>query len=150
MKKNLIVSLTLLALIITACGGQATQTSPKITAPTQAVTQPQQPASASTNTAAQAPAVSGASFSKDVMPVFQNSCVSCHGGDQTKAGLDLTTYDSLMAGSFNGSVIVPGNSAGSFLVQQVTSGKMPKRGSKLTAEQIKIISEWIDAGALNN
>ena len=40
MKNKLIISLTLLALIITACGGQATQTSPEPAAPTQAVTQP--------------------------------------------------------------------------------------------------------------
>ena len=40
MKNKLIISLTLLALIITACGGQATQTPPEPAAPTQAVTQP--------------------------------------------------------------------------------------------------------------
>jgi hypothetical protein len=31
-----------------------------------------------------------------------------------------------------------------------SSGKMPKRGPKLTAEQIQTISDWINAGALNN
>jgi hypothetical protein len=47
-------------------------------------------------------------------------------------------------------VILTGNSADSLLVQLVTEGKMPKRGPALSPEQIKTISEWIDAGALNN
>jgi hypothetical protein len=84
------------------------------------------------------------------MPILANSCNECHGGKQIKEGLDMRTYDSLMAGSFNGAVIVAGNSADSFLVQQVVNGKMPKRGPKLTPGQIKIISDWINAGALNN
>jgi mono/diheme cytochrome c family protein len=159
MKKQLIFSLTLLTLVIAACGGQPTQTQPEPAAPTQAVIQPTAvpiEASVATDTAApvteptaDASAV-GVSFSNDVMPIFSGSCNDCHGGKQTKAGLDMTTYGSLMTGSFDGTVIVAGNSADSLLVQLATEGKMPKRGPKLTAEQIQTISEWIDAGALNN
>jgi len=162
MKKNLIIGLILIALIITACGGQATQSPPEDAAPTQAVTQPTPvststiimtnttaPATETTVPATEAPATS-VSFTKDVMPIFANSCIECHGGKQIKEGLDMRTYDGLIAGSFNGPVLVVGNSADSFLVQQLINGKMPKRGPKLTAGQIKIISDWIDAGALNN
>jgi cytochrome c len=162
MKNKQIISLVLLTLIITACGGQPTQSPPELAAPTQAVTQPTAVA-APTNTATEptvslteatipateAPA-SSVSFSKDVMPIFSNSCNECHGGRQIKEGLDMRTYEGLMAGSFNGVVIVAGNSADSLLVQLVTEGKMPKRGAKLTLAQIKLISDWINAGALNN
>jgi hypothetical protein len=55
-----------------------------------------------------------------------------------------------MAGSNDGTVIAAGSSAESVLVDLAASGKMPKRGPKLTAEQIQIISDWINAGALNN
>ena len=79
-----------------------------------------------------------------------NSCNDCHGGRQIKEGLDLRTYEGVMTGSFNGTVLIPGNSADSLLVQQLINGKMPKRGAKLTPAQIKIISDWIDAGASNN
>jgi|JFJP01.1.fsa_nt_gi mono/diheme cytochrome c family protein len=164
MKTKLIFSLTLLTLVIAACGGQTTQVSPEPAAPTQAESQPvvsptltvaaSEQASAPTDEAAmpatEAPAAGGVSFANDVMPIFAGSCNDCHGGKQTKAGLDVTTYDSLMAGSFDGIVILAGNSAESILVQQVVEGEMPKRGPKLTAEQIQIISQWIDAGALNN
>jgi hypothetical protein len=163
MKTKLIFSLTLLTLVLAACGGQTTQTTPEPAAPTQAESKPiviptltvAAPTETSIPTeaampATEAPATSGVSFASDVMPILAGSCNDCHGGKQTKAGLNMTTYDSLMAGSFDGVVIVPGNSADSLLIQMVESGKMPKRGDKLTIEQIQVISDWIAAGALNN
>jgi hypothetical protein len=155
MKNKLVISLTLLTLSITACGGQATQTQPEPAAPIQAVTQSMPIptstiiATETTTPATEAP-IAGVSFAKDVLPILANSCNDCHGGKQIKEGLDMRTYEGLMAGSFNGPVLVVGNSADSFLVQQVIKGKMPKRGSKLTPAQIQIIRDWIDAGALNN
>ena len=62
----------------------------------------------------------------------------------------MTSYDTLMAGSFHGTVVTAGNADDSFLVQQLIEGEMPKRGPKLTAEQVQIIADWINAGALNN
>jgi len=84
------------------------------------------------------------------MLIFETGCIKCHGVEQTKEGLDMRTCEGIMAGSFNGPVVVPGNSAQSFLVQQLIVGEMPKRGPKLSFEQIQIIIEWVDAGALNN
>ena len=160
MKNKLVISLTLLALIIAACGGQATQTPPEPAEPTLAVTQPTPapttaiPATDTTTSATEAPVVeapiAGVSFANDVLPILTNSCNECHGGKQTKEGLDMKTYEGLMAGSFNGPVVTAGNSADSLLVELVTKGKMPKRGTKLTPAQIQIISDWINAGALNN
>jgi hypothetical protein len=163
MKTKLIVSLTLLTLVIAACGAQTTQTPPEPAAPTQTESRPTEiptlTTSAPTETsvptevamsATEAPVTGGVSFANDVMPIFANSCNECHGGKQTKAGLDVTTHDGLIAGSFDGTVIVAGNSAESLLVQLVVDGEMPKRGPGLTAEQIQIISQWVDEGALNN
>lgn len=62
----------------------------------------------------------------------------------------METYESLMAGSQNGPVIVAGSARESLLAQKILSGKMPKRGQKLTAEQVQIIIDWINAGAENN
>ena len=163
MNKQLIFSLTLLILVVAGCGGQPTQTPPEAAVPTQAVTQPTptaMPANIPTDTAApaadtstpatEASVAGGVSFANDVMPILENSCNKCHGVEQVKEGLDMRTYESLMTGSFNGPVLVAGNSVDSFLVQQVVKGEMPKRGPKLTPEQIQTISDWIDLGALNN
>ncbi len=161
MKTKLIVSLTLLSLVIAACGGQATQTTPEPAVPTEAQSQPTEsptstavPPTEAVATEASAPATEastpGVSFASDVKPILAGSCNDCHGGRQTRAGLDVTTYEGLMAGSINGAVVVPGNSSESVLIQQVVEGEMPKRGDKLTSEQIQIINDWVAAGALNN
>jgi len=148
MKKELIIGLTILTIAIAACAGPTAQASPTLAAPTQpALSASTSPANAATQAQTSNTSVS---FAKNVRPIFENSCTSCHGVEQMKAGMDMRTYQGLMAGSSNGPVIVPGNAADSFLVQQVVNGKMPKRGSKLTPEQIKTISDWVNAGAQNN
>jgi hypothetical protein len=55
-----------------------------------------------------------------------------------------------MIGSEKGAVITPGDAANSKLVTLTASGKMPKRGSNLTPEQLQQLTDWINAGALNN
>lgn len=62
----------------------------------------------------------------------------------------MRTYETLMTGSFNGTVITPGNADDSFLIQQLIDSEIPKRGPKLTAEQIRVIIDWINAAAINN
>ena len=114
---------------------------------------PTQPAAIPSAAAAVPSAAAGGtvvSFAKDVMPILNNSCTKCHGVEQVKAGLDMRTYDTLMAGSFKGADIIAGSAETSKLIELILSGKMPKRGEKLTPEQIQLITDWINAGALNN
>lgn len=90
------------------------------------------------------------SFTKDVNPILQATCVKCHGVEKTSKGLDLRTFASIMAGSQNGAVIVAGNPTGSKLIQSIESGKMPKDGPALTPDQVQILVSWVNAGAKNN
>jgi mono/diheme cytochrome c family protein len=90
------------------------------------------------------------SFQRDVQPIFNQICVKCHGGDEVKEGLSLKSYAEVMRGSDNGAVIVPGDPANSFLIEQIQSGEMPKRGPKLLPGQIRAIVDWVSAGAPNN
>jgi mono/diheme cytochrome c family protein len=90
------------------------------------------------------------SFSKDVLPIFTSVCVKCHGGEKTEQSLVLKTYADVMQGSDNGPVIEPGKSADSLLVDLINQGKMPKKGPRLLPAQIRIITQWVDEGALNN
>ena len=55
-----------------------------------------------------------------------------------------------MKGSDNGAVVKPGNAADSDFVKLVVNGKMPKRADKLPDNQIKILTDWVNAGAPNN
>ncbi len=154
----LIARLALIMIILTACGPSVTPAAPEPASATLQVSQSTStpltemlsPAPTDMSIPLTETPASNVSFAKDVMPIFEAACIKCHGVEQIKEGLDMRTYEDIMAGSFNGPVIIPGNAAQSFLVQQLIDGKMPKRGPKLSVEQIQIILEWVDAGALNN
>ena len=98
----------------------------------------------------------GVSYGSDIQPIFDDNCISCHiNGGAYFGGLDLSTYENLMAGDSNsGPVVIVGDGANSFLIQKLegTGGgaQMPQGGSPLPSEQINLISQWIDEGALNS
>lgn len=76
-----------------------------------------------------------ATFSYIEKNILGVSCTGCH---------SFNTYSSVM------NVVAAGNPNGSRLYTEVNSGNMPKGGTPLSAAQIKIIYDWIEAGALNN
>ena len=96
------------------------------------------------------------SFAQHVMPIIERTCQQCHGGVGPdgeiviEEGLDMTTYEKLMAGSAYGTVIEPGDPDASYLVELILSGDMPKEGDTLTEAEIALISQWIAGGAANN
>ena len=98
----------------------------------------------------QAAPVSSLSFSKDVYPIFEASCIKCHGVEKVSRGLDLTSYEKTMTGSVKGPVVLPGDAENSLLVNLTVEGKMPKQGAKLTPEQVEIVRNWVNQGAPNN
>jgi len=72
-------------------------------------------------------------FAKDIKPLFDVSCVKCHGGDRPKAGLRLDTVENALKGSKEGPVVVKGDSAKSLLVEAISqldpeTSMPPKRG----------------------
>jgi hypothetical protein len=99
----------------------------------------------------------GVSYSKDVAPILDKMCVSCHNADdQHPSELYMDSYDSLMKGGKHGKVIQPGNSKESLLSQKMTDDppfgkKMPPSKRRMpTPEQIETLRQWIDQGAKKN
>ncbi|MCB0191572.1 MAG: hypothetical protein KDJ65_06465 [Anaerolineae bacterium] len=90
------------------------------------------------------------SFAADVFPIIENRCVKCHGGEETEEGLSMTSHAEIMQGSWNGSILEPGNADNSFMVEQIISGEMPKNEPRLLPREIRIITEWINVGAPDN
>ncbi len=90
------------------------------------------------------------SFSADVLPIFSERCQRCHGGTQAYRGIDLRSYDSVLAGSSSGPIVIPGSSATSRLVEVIVSGRMPQGAPKLPDTEIETITTWVDEGALDN
>ena len=90
------------------------------------------------------------SFQRDVLPIFNQICVKCHGDVRTEKSLVLKSYADLMQGSEDGPVVEPGDPRNSLLIDKIVTGKMPKSGPKLLPKQIRAIINWVQAGAPNN
>ena len=118
----------------------ATDTSAPTTEPTTASVPTTDPAAASATV----------SFAADVLPILQSRCLNCHGGNRTEEGLSLRTHADVLTGSDNGAVVVPGDATNSLLFEMVSTQEMPKRGPKLTPDQVQLIMTWINEGALDN
>lgn len=96
-------------------------------------------------------------FKRDIQPIFEQSCVKCHGAKKAKAHLRLDTLENVLKGSEDGKVIHVGDSAKSLLVKSVAHVNdpdlwMPPEDNKfdikpLTKEQVGLIRAWIDQGA---
>lgn len=88
-------------------------------------------------------------FVNDVRPILKAHCYSCHGPKQQKNGLRLDRRrDAMRGGTIP--VIAPGNSAASWLYLALVEGnpkeRMPPDGT-MSAEEIKVVKDWIDQGA---
>lgn len=94
--------------------------------------------------AAQADAVS---FTKQIVPIFTAKCAGCH-IRMSKGGFSMATFADLKKGSESGTVFSPGKGEGSRLVEVLATGDMPRGGGgQLPADQIALITRWIDQGA---
>jgi hypothetical protein len=91
-----------------------------------------------------APVIGSPTFTANIEPVFAAHCIMCHSGVGAPLGLDLSIYTGVMKGSQNGEVIVPGNSAGSKLIQVQSE----KHFANLSVTELELVKQWIDAGAL--
>jgi hypothetical protein len=90
------------------------------------------------------------SFSKNIQPIFENSCWNCHGPSMQLSKLDLHTREGALKGGEHGAAIVPGKAEESRLYRLVAGLEkpaMPLDGTKLNATQIAAIKTWIDEGA---
>ena len=115
-----------------------------------AATEPSVPAAGDTPTAGAAAGGATVSFANDILPLLESRCINCHGGERTQEGLSLKTHADIMSGSENGPVVTPGDAENSSLAKMVINGKMPKRGPKLTPDQVQLLVDWINQGAQDN
>jgi len=107
------------------------------------------------------------SFSADVLPILQASCLECHnsiGEGVAASDYSVVDYASVMKGTGFGPVVVPGSSISSSLYLVIAGKTSPEirmpphhsesfaegRGESLGVEQIEIIADWIDQGAKDN
>lgn len=91
------------------------------------------------------------SFSRDVMPLLQATCVECHGPDKVKARLRMDSVAALQAGGKSGALVEAGNPEQSLMLRRVQGldgeDQMPLDADPLTPAQIDMLRRWIAEGA---
>ena len=75
----------------------------------------------------------GLTFEKDIRPIFEASCLRCHGSRRARADLRLDTRENALKGGEDGKVITVGKSRDSILVHAIArlddEGAMPPTGN---------------------
>jgi mono/diheme cytochrome c family protein len=89
-------------------------------------------------------------FATEVKPIFEATCIRCHGRGRDRGGLRIDSRDTLLKGGDSGPAAIAGKSADSYLIALVSGADpdevMPKKGKKLTPEEIGLLRAWIDQG----
>ena len=83
------------------------------------------------------------SYSRNIFPILEVNCLTCHDETSQQGGVVLEEYDDLIRYVENGKLM------GS-IQHEDGYEPMPLTGGKLSNCQIKKFQSWIDAGALEN
>lgn len=100
-----------------------------------------------------AAAKKGVTFAKDIKPIFEKSCVKCHGPEKAKGDLRVDTLEGVLKGSEHGKAVVAGKTDKSPLLWSVArldeDSAMPPEGKAdpLSKDQVALVRAWIEQGA---
>ena len=85
-------------------------------------------------------------FAKEVAPILEANCLSCHDAAHHKGDLILETRAAALS---HKSAIVPGDPASSELLGSISGlePEMPKKAKPLSRAQVTVLHNWIAAGA---
>jgi mono/diheme cytochrome c family protein len=93
--------------------------------------------------------VQAVNYYRDIEPILNASCVSCHQASMAAGGLRLDAPEGLLQGGASGKAVIPGKAELSLLYTRltVTTDKgMPPVGT-VSDEQLALIRAWINLGA---
>src|SRR5689334_18723118 len=89
-------------------------------------------------------------FVREIQPLFENRCNTCHGEDEQAGQLRLDAKAIDLKGGKSGPLFNASQSAASLLIKRligVGGKRMPLDDEPLSEEQIGLIRAWIDQGA---
>lgn len=91
-------------------------------------------------------------FALEVKPVLEATCLSCHGPEKPKGGLQLMTRSLALKGGDNGTALVPGKSKDSPIYSSTIlpaghDNIMPPKGDALNKTQTEALRKWVEQGA---
>lgn len=92
-------------------------------------------------------------YREHIRRILKKHCTGCHNSNRSRAGLDLSSYASILRGSESGDVVVGGDAADSFLYLVAAHEEepaMPPGGKKIPDEHLRTLKQWIMDGLLEN
>lgn len=86
-------------------------------------------------------------FKKDVLPIFEEKCLRCHGAKRRGGKLDMRTLEAMLEGGDTGAAIKPGNAKKSLLIELIHYKEMPPKKEKnfVTPAELELLRRWIDS-----
>jgi len=91
-------------------------------------------------------------YNLHVRPIINENCIVCHGGVKKSSGLSFLFREEALAVNKSGKrAIVPGDVASSQMITRIKNHdpevRMPMDHDPLTAQEITILTKWIEQGA---
>ncbi|WP_166825695.1 DUF1553 domain-containing protein [Thalassoroseus pseudoceratinae] len=96
---------------------------------------------------------SGVSYFREIRPLLEARCYSCHQGEKAQGGLRIDNHVSMLeGGDAYGPSIVPGHPDQSALIARIAASDesevMPPKGDRLSAKEVDLLKRWIEGGAV--
>jgi hypothetical protein len=85
----------------------------------------------------------GVSYSKQILPILEDNCYTCHQGATASSGIDLSNFATLQTHVANGDLV-------SAVTHTGTVTPMPYELPMLPSCEVNTIVAWVHQGALNN
>jgi mono/diheme cytochrome c family protein len=91
-------------------------------------------------------------FNRDIRPIFNGHCITCHGGVKQAGGVSFSYREQALGKGKSGrAIVVPGNPRASEMIARITSRdpeyRMPLHQQPLDQTQIALLRRWIAQGA---
>ncbi len=97
------------------------------------------------------PANMGISFSGEVAPLIAEKCLGCHGANNPRGNLNLSTFAGWRQGGVTGPLLAPGNANNSLILAHIADPnaqtRMPRGQAALTQEELQLLANWVNQGA---
>ena len=92
-------------------------------------------------------------FEDDILPLFEDYCIDCHGPDKQKSGFRVDRRVHLLKGGDSGlPAVIPMNPGKSYMIEVIKSDDpeigMPPKGGKLFDDEVELLEQWIAEGAV--
>jgi len=86
-------------------------------------------------------------FAHEIVPIFKEHCIECHGGDEAKGGFSINTRRLFLEGE----AAVPGNAMESLFLELIKDPdpefRMPSDDKPpVSKEQVALLKRWVDEG----